>query len=311
LEQEEDEDLDEHETDDGYRPFLSQQQPPPPPPQHPHLLSLDLDLEDDPPPYYDDLVDKQSPASGLPPQSPPPPATANLPVRSPPPPLQQQQPVASPLLITPEHIRQPRGEYIPLNPDIDKAHPPRWAAAAAAGDRHRWIRDPFNVSDEEAPPVPAESLSPSHIFASIDDLHAAISQCGGDVGDVGGAGDQSEMDAADDDDDEDDAVSSVMDDDLPDPDSLVQEECQPPSSPLSTTTTAATSPSSVVMSSPYGTYSKVVKKPGKKAEKIHSPGDNKATTTSATATDLDAVAIGALDYEQLMNYFEGLKESAA
>ncbi len=222
-------------------------------------------------------------------------------MRSPPPPLQQQQPAAAPLLITPEHIRQPRGEYIPLNPDIDKAHPPRWAAAA--GDRHRWIRDPFNVSDEEAPPVPAESLSPSHIFANVDDLHAAIGQCGG-------AGDQSEMDAADDDDDEDDAVSSVMDDDLPDPESLVQEECHP----LSTTTTATTtvtSPSSVVMSSPYGTYSKVVKKPGKKAEKIHSPGDNKATTTTATTTDLDAVAIGALDYEQLMNYFEGLKESAA
>jgi hypothetical protein len=303
LEQEEDEDLDEHETDDGYRPFLSQQ-PPPPPPQHPHphVLSLDLDLEDDPPPYYDDLVDKQSPASGLPPQSPPP-ATANLPVRSPPP-LQQQQPAAAPLLITPEHIRQPRGEYIQLNPDIDKAHPPRWAAAAAAGDRHRWIRDPFNVSDEEAPPVPAESLSPSHIFANVDDLHAAIGLCGG-------TGDQSEMDAADDDEDEDDAVSSVMDDDLPDPESLVQEECQPLPSPLSTTTTAVTSSSSVVMSSPYGTYSKVVKKSGKKAEKIHSPGDNKATTTTATATDLDAVAIGALDYEQLMNYFEGLKESAA
>ncbi len=225
-----------------------------------------------------------------------------------PPPLQQQQPAAAPLLITPEHIRQPRGEYIPLNPDIDKAHPPRWAAAAAAGDRHRWIRDPFNVSDEEAPPVPAESLSPSHIFANVDDLHAAIGQCGGDAA----AGDQSEMDAADDDDDDEDAVSSVMDDELPDPESLVQEECQPQSSPLSTTTTTAvTSPSSVVMSSPYGTYSKVVKKPGKKTEKIHSPGDNKATTTAATATDLDAVAIGALDYEQLMNYFEGLKESAA
>ncbi len=161
------------------------------------------------------------------------------------------------------------------------------------------------MSDEEAPPVPAESLSPSHIFANVEDLHAAIGLCGG-------AGDQSEMDAADDDDDEDDAVSSVMDDELPDPESLVQEECQPPSSPLSTTTTTAvTSPSSVVMSSPYGTYSKVVKRPGKKAEKIHSPGDNKATTTAATATDLDAVAIGALDYEQLMNYFEGLKESAA
>jgi len=162
------------------------------------------------------------------------------------------------------------------------------------------------VSDEEAPPVPAESLSPSHIFASVDDLHAAIGQCGG-------AGDQSEMDAADDDDDENDAVSSIMDDELPDPESLVQEECQPLSSPLSTTTTTAVTspPSSVVMSSPYGTYSKVVKKPRKKAEKIHSPGDNKATTATATATDLDAVAIGALDYEQLMNYFEGLKESAA
>ena len=50
-----------------------------------------------------------------------------------------------------------------------------------------------------------------------------------------------------------------------------------------------------------------MKKPANRlmTEKIKSP-----SSVAATA-DLDAVAIGALDYEQLMNYFEGLKESAA
>ena len=44
--------------------------------------------------------------------------------------------------------------------------------------------------------------------------------------------------------------------------------------------------------SAYGTYSKVNK-------------------PKAEAANLDDIALGSLDYEQLMNYFEGLKESAA
>jgi len=37
-------------------------------------------------------------------------------------------------------------------------------------------------------------------------------------------------------------------------------------------------------------------------------GDN---NSAATATDLNSVPLGSLDYEHLMNYFESLKESAA
>jgi hypothetical protein len=284
-----------------------------------------LDLEEDPPPYYDDLVDKQSPASGLPPQQQrhsPPPAKYSPPTQPQPtasssnhlPPERRQQP--PPLLITPEHIRRPRGEYIPLNPDIDKAHPPRWPAisAAAASEPH-WVADPFNVSDEEAPPVPAEELSPSHIFASVGDIHEAIRRRGDDE-----AIDQrqqhplsSSSDGEGDGEEEGDA-RSIVDDELPDPGDLRLrgEEKAVVKSPTGSTTTRTTiSPTSIV-SSPYGTYSKVMKKPagcgggkGSTAEKIKSP------LAAPPTTDLDAVAIGALDYEQLMNYFEGLKESAA
>jgi hypothetical protein len=187
-------------------------------------------------------------------------------------------------------MRQPRGEYIPLNPDIEKAHPPRWPAAATSPP-HQWVADPFNVSDEEAPPIPAERLSPSHVFASMGDLYAAIGQRDGE-------GDQSEMDA----DEDDGGSSSVLDDELPDPETAVLLDENSPS-PLSTMTTTTTT-------SPYGTYSKVVKKTNRNNSaaigKIKSPSE-----TPSAASDLDAVAIGALDYEHLMNYFEGLKESAA
>ena len=253
------EDEEEAEEEDCY--LRSSQQPPTAQQQLPNGLCLDL--EDDPPPYYDDLVDKQSPASGLPPQRPSPPpalmcsspriqlATLTNNKLSP---LEQKQ---QPLLITPEHIRRPRGEYIPLNPDIDKAHPPRWPAAAAATS-DRWIADPFNVSDEEAPPVTEEHLSPSHIFASMSDLHAAIGRrngepedmIGGELCNRGNSVDQSEEDSVEEDNDE---VGSVVDDELPDPGAALQENSGKPSPP-STMTRTSTSPTSIV-SSPYGTYS--------------------------------------------------------
>jgi hypothetical protein len=235
--------------------------------------------------------------------------------------LQQQQQPPPPLLITPEHIRRPRGEYIPLNPDIDKAHPPRWPAistAAASSDQQRWVADPFNVSDEEAPPVPAEQLSPSHIFASVGELHAAIGRHRRSDDDDDDKQrqplqqQQFSSDGENDGEEEEDNDGSVVDDELPDPVAvLCEEDDEEPvvKSPTgSTATRTTTSPISVV-SSPYGTYSKVMKKrPGGKggAEKVKSP-----SAAATMAADLDAVAIGALDYEQLMNYFEGLKESAA
>ena len=52
-------------------------------------------------------------------------------------------------------------EYVALNPDINKATPPRLGAA-------RVFSDPFNVSEDLAPPVGSELLSPSHVFTSQD-----------------------------------------------------------------------------------------------------------------------------------------------
>lgn len=324
----------EEENDDDVDHYLrslhhhhQQQQHNRPPPLH----GLCLDLEEDPPPYYDDLVDKQSPASGLPPQSPPPPQQLKKPAggnffgpslgeEQ----LKKQSPdAAAPLLITPEHIRRPRGEYIPLNPDIDKAHPPRWPAAGANG----WVADPFNVSDEEAPPVPAERLSPGHIFASVGDIHAAIGRRGGS----GGGGDDKSVESprggtvpsssgvSDGDQtdevcsDGEEEVEGVTDDELPDPETVLHEEEEDDdeedaSMTTPVTKTSPTTPATIV-SSPYGTYSKVMKK-GSVTSPIADKIKSSPVATTAVA-DLDAVAIGALDYEQLMNYFEGLKESAA
>ena len=38
---------------------------------------------------------------------------------------------------------------------------------------------------------------------------------------------------------------------------------------------------------------------------------SRSRDSAATATDLNSVPLGSLDYEHLMNYFESLKESAA
>ena len=58
-----------------------------------------------------------------------------------------------------------RGEYIALNPDIKRATPPRKGAS-------RVCADPFNVSDEEAPPVTSELLSPScGFFSSVENIN--------------------------------------------------------------------------------------------------------------------------------------------
>ena len=58
-----------------------------------------------------------------------------------------------------------RGEYVALNPDIKRATPPRKGAS-------RVCADPFNVSDEEAPPVTSELLSPScGLFSSVENIN--------------------------------------------------------------------------------------------------------------------------------------------
>lgn len=61
--------------------------------------------------------------------------------------------------VEPEDLESPRGEYEPLNPDIDRPSPPRTGAP-------RLFENPFDLSDEESAPVEPEKLSPSHVFES-------------------------------------------------------------------------------------------------------------------------------------------------
>ena len=116
-------------------------------------LQMKLDLEELPPLEFQQQQQqelRQSPASALPP-------------------YEENLKKETTYVITPEHIRKPRGEYIPLNPDINKANPPRKGAS-------KIFSDPFNVSDAEAPPVTSELLSPSHVFSSLEDLNSQFSQ---------------------------------------------------------------------------------------------------------------------------------------
>jgi hypothetical protein len=64
----------------------------------------------------------------------------------------------------------PLGEYIPLNPDIDKPSPPRLGKNQENGNTDKqkmFCANPFELSDEETCPVePEKKLSPSHVFES-------------------------------------------------------------------------------------------------------------------------------------------------
>ena len=150
--------------------------------------------------------------------------------------------------------------------------------------------DPFNVSDDDAPPVTRELLSPSHIFSSIENINREFAEAAsrqamselesetdnGSVTDVSVAEDNcSSVCSAD---------SGELEDDLPGPNSL-----QSPSGSLSRTRRSD--------QSPYGSLSRT--------RDIIDNAEGAATTT-----DLNSVPLGSLDYEHLMNYFESLKESA-
>ena len=245
---------------------------------------LHLDLREEPPPYdFEQPLLRQSPASALPPY----PADENY-------------------IITPEHIRKPRGEYIPLNPDINKPNPPRLGACKV-------FSDPFNVSDDDAPPVPRELLSPSHIFSSVEDVNEenvcsdkadkceqrnsgeqeSESNCESEtdfsVTDFSGAEDNCSSACSV------DSGELEMVDDLPDPNNIDFGK------------------QSV---SPQGSLSR--RKQTNKSDLIDNTlsqtdpncDDNK-TGVSSTNSDLNSVPLGSLDYEHLMNYFESLKESSA
>lgn len=246
---------------------------------------LHLDLTEEPPPYdFEQPLLRQSPASALPPY-----------------------PADETYIITPEHIRKPRGEYIPLNPDINKPNPPRIGASKV-------FSDPFNVSDDDAPPVPRELLSPSHIFSSVEDLHED-SQCSNkpdlcketksgeqeiesncesetdySVTDLSGAEDNCSSACSV------DSGELEMVDDLPDPNNIDFGKQS--------------------AASPRGSLSR-----GKQVRncdmidntlsKLDQNCDDNKRLLNAANTDLNSVPLGSLDYEHLMNYFESLKESAA
>jgi len=231
---------------------------------------LHLDLVDNPPPYSDLVGERQSPASALPPYNP----NTNL-------------------IITPEHIKKPRGEYIPLNPDINKPSPPRRGAP-------KIIPDPFNVSDALSPPLPRNALSPNHIFSSSEDLNTEISSqlpnnprsndnqqtCDADesetdfsITDVSEAQETDNCSSAC----SVDSGELEMVDELPDPDNFSQN------------------------SSMRRKHPPIIAKPTTAGLE----NENLCFSSSFQPQDLNSVALGSLDYEQLMGYFESLKESSA
>ena len=199
-------------------------------------LRLDLHLDQQEPEL------RQSPASGLPPYS------------------QEATEVSSPSSVT-------RGEYVTLNPDINKATPPRKGA-------RRMFSDPFNVSDCEAPPVSSDLLSPSHVFTSQEEE---------------GRAEDNESDtsvsAAE------DNCSSVCSVDSGELEMLDDLPCQ----------------SHIPAASPAGSLSRQNVTCDSSLPDLV---DNRKISPS-TSRDLNDVPLGSLDYEQLMGYFESLKESAA
>ena len=203
-------------------------------------------------------------------------------------------PSASPGLHTPP----PRsfGDYAPINPDIDQATPPRFGSL-------RRVKDPFKVSDADSPPVPPEQLSPTHVFDDNDELdgsglYGRLEKCrlGSFSSDrSAGSGGGGVTSAAEDDSSVCSADSGELGeiDQLPDP-----RDChRPPRANMDYLENV----------SPYGTYSKV-NKPAKAAAAI---GNSNGGGPPPPPTDLNQVAIGALDYQQLMSYFEELRESSA
>jgi len=57
------------------------------------------------------------------------------------------------------YFRNEYEEYEPLNPDIDRPSPPRAGAS-------RLFENPFDLTDEDSKPVEPKKLSPSHVFES-------------------------------------------------------------------------------------------------------------------------------------------------
>jgi len=177
-----------------------------------------------------------------------------------------------------------RGEYTPLNPDINKATPPRYGSL-------KRIKDPFKVSENESPSIPMDKLSPTTVFnetnilSSPQDPLNTTSKAINDSA-VENYSDLSELSH---DDDDVSSVCSVTSSELG-PMAASHHQQQYTLPPLDSMKLRQQIASVSALSSP--TYSHVVR-------------------CQDAPTNLDSIELGALDYEQLMNYFEDLRESAA
>jgi len=257
---------------------------------------LELDLCGSPPHY--DLLTRQSPASALPPQSP----THNF-------------------FITPQHIQAPLGEYISLNPDINKPSPPRLGGLHFENEDDTKLKmilsNPFEVTDDVAPPVTAEKLSPSHIFSipSFDDTMEGWTM-------TDRWADRHPEDTTDGKDDENSSTKSSshspnMEEPLPNPHDVLD---------FSDTSDSDSSKDNAEFNgetSSYDGYPQEGYPHPSDGYSNHSDGyphqsdryprkDGKLVSPNSVSQDqLQSIALGNLDYEQLMKYFEGLKESTA
>lgn len=195
------------------------------------------------------------------------------------PPYEDQDEAEMTYVASPDHGQDQRSghrEYIPLNPDIDKPHPPRKGAS-------KMFPDPFNVSDDEAPPVTRELLSPSHVFSSVEDISRQFAE-------AATRGQESETDNC-----------SMTD--LSGAEDNCSSVCSADSGELEMEEDTSQTGHSA-SASPAGSLSRRAPRPG------HEMVDN-ASLDNSRPGDLNSVPLGSLDYEHLMNYFESLKESAA
>jgi hypothetical protein len=170
---------------------------------------------------------------------------------------------------------QERGEYEPLNPDIDRPSPPRTGAS-------RLFENPFEISDEDSAPVEPEKLSPSHVFESTS-LEATLLQL-----------------------DDQAAAAAGLDDH------------QRPLSKLDSRTFVIKRPSASSSASS-----------SRKSTPSASAASTPSTVNAGDLTELDSFELGEeasinideepqdddvamdMDYDNLMAYFESLKESTA
>lgn len=258
---------------------------------------LELDLCGSPPHY--DLLTRQSPASALPPQSP-----------------------SHSFFITPQHIQAPLGEYISLNPDINKPSPPRLGGLHFENDDETKLEmilsNPFEVTDDVAPPVMAEKLSPSHIF-SIPSYGETTD--GWTMADRWT--DHHADNTSDGKDDENSSTKSSsqspgIEEPLPNPHDVLDSSDSDSSNDNNEFNGETSSYDGYPQSHQGDGYADQSDGYPHQSDGYPHQSDGYSqqavkmvSPTNMSQDELQSIALGNLDYEQLMKYFEGLKESTA